>query len=149
MHQSSFHELKELALAKRQAGKMTFELREMETLAKPRKIVPDEFVSSYGFKSLGKAWRWVDRLEALRSLHRVLHADLAYQHPMMEQKTACFIAEGFISLFSHFSATFCTNGSVDERGLLSWSPITDASFDHGIVAFDEKHIGIIWVEDED
>ena len=91
----------------------------------------------------------IDRDEALRCLQHILYHDLAYQQPLMERKTAQFIGESFLALFSPYDSRFCTNGSFDERSMLGWTPITDSTFDHGIIAFDEKSIGMIWVQDED
>lgn len=33
--------------------------------------------------------------------------------------------------------------------LSSWTPISQATFDAGVVVVDKKNIGMIWVEDED
>ncbi|WP_254610248.1 hypothetical protein [Bacillus tequilensis] len=48
---------------------------------------------------------------------------------------------------------YYTNADVDVQSgdvrLSSWSPITQATFDAGLVVIDKKKIGMFWVEDED
>ena len=149
MHSLAFQELRELALSKRQAGVLTIDFREVRTLGESSQSIPDDFVVSLGFKRLGKVWRQIERAEALGSIERILCCDLAYQRPLMEEKTATFIAESFLALFSSYGCHHCTNGSFDERSMLRWSPISDSTFDHGVVAFDDEHVGIIWAQDED
>jgi hypothetical protein len=149
MHTLTHQELRELALSKRQVGVLTFEFRERSHLSGSPESTADSFVASLGFKQLGKAWRVIDRAAALGCLQHILYHDLAYQQPLMEQKTAQFIAESFLALFSAYDCRFCTNGSFDERSMLGWTPITESTFDHGVIAFDEKRIGMIWAQDED
>jgi hypothetical protein len=149
MHTLTHHELRELALSKRQVGILTFDFRELSHAAGSPESIADSYVAGLGFKQLGKAWRVIDRAEALRCLQHILYHDLAYQQPLMEQKTAQFIAESFLALFSSYDCRFCTNGSFDERSMLGWTPITESTFDHGVIAFDAKSIEMIWAQDED
>ena len=145
----SFEELKELALSKRGRLGLTFEYQDFPTLGESPVHVADSFVKSFGFKPIGTAWRCIERSEALDTVSRILFRDLAYQRPLMEQKTATYIAESFLNLFAQYGGRFCTNGSFDNRGMLSWTPITESTFDHGVVAFDDQKVGLVWVEDED
>jgi len=145
----TYQELRELALSKRQGGVLTFEFRAQPIPAARPESIADSFVASLGFKPPGKAWRMIDRGVALGCLQHLLYYDLAYQRPLMEQKTAQFIAGSFMALFSSYDCRFCTNGSFDENGLLNWTPITESTFDHGVIAFDEQSIGMIWAQDED
>ena len=107
----------------------------------------DGYVSTFGFTPLGERWCLIDRKTALRVLQRVLERDLAYDTPLMESARAQLLAESFLSLFSS-SARYFTNGSLESGGS-GWDPITAATFDHGVVAHDDRTIGIIWVQDED
>lgn len=149
MHPLAFQELRELAISKRRAGVLTIDYRAMSKPTTSPENTADDFVLSLGFKPLGKRWRSIERAEALNSLELLLFHDLAYQHPLMEKKTAHFIAESFLSLFSPFDCRFLTNGSFDERSMLRRTPITESTFDHGVIAFDDKSIGMIWAQDED
>jgi len=145
----AFQELRELALSKRQTGILTIAYEPVETVEQSSGNIADSFVESLGFKPLGKAWRQIERANANAIIEHILFQDLAYQYPQMEEKTAAFIAENFLALFSHHSCRCYTNGSINEQNMLGWDPISNSTFDHGIVAFDDKNIGIVWAEDED
>lgn len=107
----------------------------------------DSYVREFGFKPLAARWRFIDRKEALGILKRVLARDLAYDTPLMDPARAQVLAERFLSLFSA-RPIYCTNGSFESSGS-AWNPITESTFDRGVVAQDDKGIGIIWVQDED
>jgi len=149
MHKPTFQELHQLALDERQAGVLTMAYERRDTIEPSSENIADSFVASLGFKILGKAWREIERKEAADLVDHILYRDLAYQAPLMEKKTAAFIAEGFLALFSPHGSRYYTNGSIDQQNMLGWDPISHSTFDHGIVAFDDKNIGIVWVEDED
>lgn len=48
-------------------------------------------------------------------------------------------------------ATFLSNGlwDPDPRGSLSWHPLTNATFDCGVIGYDADGAFIFWVEEED
>lgn len=118
----------------------------------------DGYVSDLGFNKIGKGWVEIDRRLAVMILVDVLHRDMAYDHEVMNLRDANFAAEAFVQLFVE-KARFFTNGSRGNiesverpNGLRigpSWNPITNATFDAGVVAFDGSQIGLLWVEDED
>lgn len=149
MRRATFEEIRGLALSNRTAGTLTLAYGELPCASDHPAQSADAFIASHGLKPIGKAWRIVDHLTALNSLCHILHCDLAYQRKLMEQKTARFIAENFLDLFSRHKSMYCANGEFDERGMLAWTPITTATFDLAVVAFDEKHIGFICAQDED
>ena len=149
MHTRKFEELRDLALSKRKAGRLTLDYRDLSTPVPSLTHAADAMVVQHGFKPLGKRWRIIERREALNSVLGILFCDLAYKRPLMEEKTARFIAEGFLHLFSPPDCFYCTNGSLGEHKMIEWMPITESTFDHGIIAFDQKHIGMIWAQDED
>jgi len=149
MQKPTFDELRQLALDHRQCGVLTMAYEPRETVKPVSSNIADSFVANLGFKPLGKAWREINRTTASALAQHVLYRDLAYQSRLMEQKTAAFIAEKFLALFSPYTCRFLTNGSINEHNMLGWDPISDSTFDHGIVVFDEKNIGMVWVEDED
>lgn len=47
------------------------------------------------------------------------------------------------------NAVFYSNGHWDEGSPLGWSPGTAATFDCGVIGFDDKHAFIFWVEEAD
>ncbi|GGZ41439.1 hypothetical protein [Asticcacaulis endophyticus] len=46
-------------------------------------------------------------------------------------------------------AVFLSNGFWGLRGPLSWTPLTDATFDCGVIGYDAASAFIFWVEEED
>jgi len=107
----------------------------------------DDYVATLGFSTLRGKWIAIDRTVAQSLLTVVLHKDLAYKMEAMTLDFASTAAKCFIDIFSK-EARFFTNGTWlnDTAG---WTPITNATFDAGVVAFDELQIGVLWVEDED
>jgi hypothetical protein len=115
--------------------------------------IADRLVEQLGFQAPGD-WRIVDREKATNILYGVLHRDLAYYTPVMPINLAHQLAEQFFQLFD-FDTTFLTNGqfepSMKGEGveLRGWTPISDATFDTGIVCVSNQHVGMLWVQDED
>ncbi len=119
---------------------------------------PDEAARSFGIRPLGKMWRRVDRETAELVLLALLKEDMAYSSPRISESEAKSVTAEF---FAHFSAdaTFLTNGNWEEGWTKSadiaaafgpqWEPATNATFDGGMLAFDLKRSGILWLEDED
>ncbi|MEO1075960.1 MAG: hypothetical protein AAFX41_08350 [Bacteroidota bacterium] len=86
----------------------------------------------------------------------MLHQDLAYDSDRMPLREAERLAEAFLSMFE--DPVVLTNGSwgipttqTSERLRTgpSWFPITDSTFDGGIVCVGRERVGIVWVQDED
>lgn len=92
-------------------------------------------------------------------LVRLLHQDLAYDVEIMPLKKATSFANRFFSIFSSEAAYFSnstwnkneysTTENNFEFGLSSWTSLTDATFDSGIIVCDGDRIGIAWFADED
>jgi hypothetical protein len=64
---------------------------------------------------------------------------------------AAQVATAFVSRFAD-DAEFWTNGDLWRASYHptgSWSPLTPATFDTGVVAVDDDAVGILWVTDED
>jgi hypothetical protein len=47
------------------------------------------------------------------------------------------------------TAAFFSNGAWAPPGLPSWSPVSNATFDGGVLGYDATHAFIFWVEEED
>lgn len=115
----------------------------------------DIYVARFGFTGQGAAWRTVNQSLAARIIELILRRDLAYGGPLLKPETAQAAARTFFDLFAPPSL-FLTNSHFDSEGdpaiLLSqrsWTPITDATFDTGIIAVNTGRVGIFWAEDED
>lgn len=98
------------------------------------------------------AWDQLNRSQAEKISSYILDYDLAYNVPIIEKNLAENLSSKFLNFFSE-EAVFFTNASFsDDEGefhIDGWSPITDATFDSGIIVFDGSLIGILWVMDED
>ena len=45
--------------------------------------------------------------------------------------------------------TFLTNGSWADQKDLQWNPLTDATFDCGVIGWNKQNAFVFWVEEED
>jgi hypothetical protein len=103
-------------------------------------------------------YRTVAKTEAVAILTRLLHKDLAYNQPMMPLKQAAGLAELFLAPFNDSNVRFYTNIDFSEEGQKlgpdTWagpkfSPVTDATFDAGVIAIAPQRAACLWIEDED
>ncbi|MFM9829840.1 MAG: hypothetical protein ACKVOB_14050 [Sphingomonas sp.] len=46
-------------------------------------------------------------------------------------------------------ATFIGNGRWEDASSVNWIPLTNATFDCGVIGFDSEHAFIFWVEEDD
>jgi hypothetical protein len=140
----------------RKYGHPTCAVDERTATGDPRSYhaVLDEFVATFGFKGLGDAWIEVSSQAATKLVREILLKDLAYRVAMMSEDEAALLAKRFFALFDGSVRCF-TNGNLVVQDADptevpgSWNPITEATFDAGVVCLGSCRIGILWVEDED
>lgn len=119
----------------------------------------DQIAESIKFKGIGNKWIELTRTEAINLLEKTLLEDMAYHSKVMPPSTAQRFANQFIEKFSSTSRFF-TNGTwgnsaetISEKVTIgaSWTPITEATFDTGVICldFEKKQFGILWIQDED
>jgi hypothetical protein len=140
----------------RKYGHLTCTVDDRKAAVDPRgcRVALDEFVSTFGFKALANAWIEISIQAAKTLVREILLKDLAYRIAMMSEEEAALLAESFFALFDDSVRCF-TNGNLvvpdadptEVPG--SWNPITEATFDAGVVCLGHSRIGILWVEDED
>ena len=141
-------------IEKRDAGLVHFDIRSRKDFESAKDIAAiDEFVAELNHKKLDSLWKTFNKYDAERLLTSILHKDMAYQYECMEIGLARSTMRSFFDLFSD-SARFYSNAEFRPAsgGLVSigsYQAITNATFDSGIVAIDDNHIGFIWIEDED
>lgn len=99
----------------------------------------------------------VSRDRAMVRLRRCLHRGLAYDGECMDEESASQLASMFVGLISPLAAWW-TNGFLEaDREFLesggrppgSWSSMTSATFDSGVIGADSTSLAIAWVADED
>ncbi len=147
---SSFDDFKHMMKSKRDAGYVTCEIG----CRKHSSILRDvnHFVKNHGYHGLDDQWNAIDEQTARHLMTYILSKDLAYEISLSSEPIAFELSDYFFHYFSD-DPVYVTNADVDVQSgdvrLSSWSPITQATFDAGVVVVDKKKIGLIWVEDED
>lgn len=141
-------------LGKRDAGLVHFDYRSRKDFSSAADTAAiDEFVAELNHKKLDSLWKPFEKYDAERLLTSILHKDMAYQCKCMEIGLARSTMRSFFDLFSDSPRFYSNTEFRPESGGLvsigSYQALTSATFDSGIVAVDESHIGFIWIEDED
>jgi hypothetical protein len=94
------------------------------------------------------------REHAVKILTRLIHQGMAYDSEIIPEKEAAQLAEIFISHFGNEARYYSNspwklNVLSQKNELSSWDPLTEATFDSGIIIVGKSSIGIAWFEDED
>jgi hypothetical protein len=88
------------------------------------------------------------RETALSILTALLWKDMAYENACMTEAEAKKMAEEIISQNEFEGSKYYSNGNCVKRE--SWNPLTDATFDAGLIITGCNHIYFcIWFQDED
>lgn len=126
-----------------------FDTRQIPTLL-------DSFVTRFGFLGINDRWNEIEFLNARRIMFRIVRTDLAYDLPQVPEEVANTLVEEIIkTLDADVGSRYFTNGEYYKPisrapGIgPSWQPITNATFDSGVVVLADQSIGLVWVEDED
>ncbi len=115
----------------------------------------DRLAVANGFAPLGHRWRRIELDTAHRILVSLLERDLAYGATIMSAQAAGTLAGQFLALTAPPRAFF-TNGTwagsstpAAAAAEGSWDPITESTFDAGIIAVDDDVSVMLWVQEED
>jgi hypothetical protein len=125
----------------------------------------DHLIVANACRPISARWIPINSLDARSRLVGVLTRDLAYGGERMPLEDGARFTDRFVTLFGSESRYY-TNGSFRfdlERGKWvpvdssqrtvrvggRWTPITDATFDTGVVVLSDKRIGMLWVMDDD
>lgn len=147
---SGFNDFKHIMKAKRDAGYVTCEIGCRKHSSNLLDV--NHFVKRHGYHGLGDQWNAVDEQTARNLMSYIRSKDLAYEYSLSSEPIASELCDYFLRYFSD-DPVYDTNADVDVQPdyveLISWSPISQATFDAGLVVIDKKKIGMIWAEDED
>lgn len=112
--------------------------------------VLDQFARRHGLYPIADGWQELTRGGAVSLATAVLARDMAYDVRLMSDPEALELTERFVTTFSD-SARFFTNNNRGMPGDASrgWTPLTESTFDVGILGVDEHLIGVLVVQDED
>ena len=111
-----------------------------------------------GLFKLGDKWIELTYEQAFAVLKRVYHKDLAYNTILMHEEKAEMMAERFFRFFKADQRRYFSNGTfyleitrISDNVFQgpSWTPAKAATFDTGVIVFDDEKIGTVWVADED
>jgi hypothetical protein len=94
---------------------------------------------AFGLRSGEECYREIDETSAREAVLRLLHIDLAYDAEVMPKIQAEQLSARFFDQFGVGSRYFTNN----------WCPVTDATFDEGVLVTGPDLSGCFWVEDED
>lgn len=112
----------------------------------------DDAARCLGLNALGTEWLEIDADSATRVATRILATDLAYDTEVIPLADAERMAQA-ITAQAGAGASFLTNARWSfEQGdvkLSSWNPITNGTFDAGVVCVGATAVVMLWVEDED
>ena len=115
---------------------------------------PGEVARRFGLADVPGAYVEIDAAEARSVLAAVLAEDMAYGSPLMPRAAAEHLAREFIGLFGREQVRFYTNGEWGRPRAAphlgpGWVPVTDATFDTGVLVLAPGRIGCAWFMDED
>ena len=114
----------------------------------------DDVALQFGLRPIGDSWREIDRERATTILRSLLERDLAYDSDADSAPIAEELSRQFVQEFSD-GARFFTNGEWHEdnptngRPVGVWTPVTESTFDAGILVLHDHRVGAFWLEDED
>jgi hypothetical protein len=116
-----------------------------------------ELAREFGLRDDAACYRQTDEPTARRVVHGILHKDMAYNSEIMSEARASELTALFFEQFGDGAKLF-TNGTFhEERRQLSptvwsgpsWDPVTEATFDTGVLIIGPRISGCLWIEDED
>ena len=144
----AFEELERQITSLRTSGRVYLALVRATAPAGAAHAAASLFVTGHDLRA-PRTWVDLDRASALAIATNVLHRDLAYGVPVMPMDRAGDLARRLIDLFDGPSTSFLSNGTLGGRDRGSWDPLTDATFDTGVVCVAGDRLGLLWVADED
>lgn len=115
-----------------------------------------ELAAEFGLAPNLASYKEIDSASARRLAELILSQDLAYHAGIMPTILAAELTDRFLAQFGTDGVSFYTNGTFHEapgqklkRAGNSWEPVTEATFDTGILVLGPRCSGCLWVEDED
>jgi hypothetical protein len=151
-----------LMLTNRNAGRVTCSFKDIntsenektKTKTKTKTNGKELFLKELGFKSnrIEGNWKPIYLSMAKKILEYILSLDMAYDLDLGTKPLADKLSAYFLNQFQS-DTKYYTNGIFDEDlgffRLRSWLPVTDSTFDTGVLAIYKNRIGILWAEDND
>jgi hypothetical protein len=146
---------------RRTAGRTTCATQDAHATGR---AMADLVVQVHDFRGLGDGWSMISGADALAIVTTLLHRDLASNTELMSLAQASDLATRFFDLVPE-PHTYFTNGdwttssdpTLDATSasthplatLEGWDPISDATYDSGVVCVGEGSAAVLWVEEAD
>lgn len=118
----------------------------------------DNYIESLGFHKIDDNWLEISESNAHNTLHYLITHSIAYGTELMFSNELSEVVQEFMNLFLT-NCRYFTNGNWYEISKTvnnssvrlgpSWTPLSEATFDGGIVWISTKQVGIIWIEEND
>jgi hypothetical protein len=118
-------------------------------LALDMPVALDRFVEGLGLSGIGDQWREINREAAVSLATAFLARDLAYHSQLMNDEEARTLAERFASVFGADARFFTNTDFAAGASSWGWMPLTESTFDAGLVGADASLLGALVVQDED
>lgn len=119
----------------------------------------DAFTRNWGGVGIENSWKLINQEMAIEIVDSILAQDLAYNSERMNVEDALKITGLFFKLFPN-PLYFATNGTLGQNHAKrkkdiniitssSWTPVTSATFDTGVIIITADLVGMLWMLDED
>jgi hypothetical protein len=112
-------------------------------------VVVDKFVESLGLRPIAEEWLRTEPPAARRIVLDILERDLAYGMPAVPPPLALELTDALFAPFGLGSLYFANCAPRVRANGWSWCPLSDATFDVGVVCLSDERIGVLCVQDED
>ena len=141
-------------IRRRSAGRTTCLMTAIDSKAENAIAIVDRVVEAQGWRGINDGWLEISAADAHAIVSTLLHRDLAYGIEIMPFTVAAEFATRFLDLVpephSYFTnSDWAVTGDSAPATLNGWTPISDATFDSGVVCLGDGAAAMLWVEDED
>ncbi len=110
---------------------------------------PSEVARLFGLRDSPGNFFEVSKENAKAVLVSTLAHDMAYNCSLMPLADAAALAEEFIASFREDARYFTNRDPDTPPSYRSWNPVTDFTFDTGILVLSHGVVGCAWFMDED
>jgi hypothetical protein len=152
----NLEQFNKLLSTKRNSGSVTCSLKDVNSMGDEatKEIIKEQLLEDLSLKTnrIKGNWKEIDKSMAKQILEYILSFDMAYDIELDSKPLADKLSNYFFNQFLS-DTKYYTNGDFDNDfgffRLRSWTPITNSTFDTGVLGIDKNKIGILWAEDND
>lgn len=161
MKDNKLNSLKQSIVKLRDAGQLYYDMQPISQKSSDvvlshvysRKLqieLVNEFIKKLGFKPLEPTrWVVVNKKQAEMILTNILSKDMTYKTELMSKEDAQEITNDYLNNFKEENTTYFSNGLYVNTEVRGWNPISNESWDTGIICIDDNKVAILWFVDGD